>query len=164
MLQFRVEPLAADLVDRAFALVQLCEPGLDLEQWRRYARLQARSDGSSGICAIVGTDHYVYGLFTFACGTELRYGRVLRIDLCVLPTLFSSRSLQELVLDGIQQIAERLSCRTIGIRRPQAVCRADPKIATLDLRRGGRARQTERMWLDLPLSEAIPLELFRQPA
>jgi hypothetical protein len=161
MSSFRVEPLLADWVDRAFALVQLCEPDLGLEQWRCYARMQVLSDGSSGIRAITGSDGYLYGLFSFACGTDLYYGRVLRIDLCVLPTLISSDGLQKLVFDAIQQIADRLSCRTVGIRPTRAMTRADPKIAAPDFRRDCQARQTQRMWFDLPLSGTMAFELFQ---
>lgn len=164
MFAFKVEPLVVDWVDRAFALVQLCEPDLAMEQWRRYVQIHGQSDGSSGICAIIGSDDYLYGLFSFACGTELRYGRVLRIDLCVLPTLMPSKGLERLVFDSIQQIAERLSCHTVGIRRPHGADHVDPKIGSPGFRRGRRAHQTHRMWFDLPLSDAVPLELIRQPA
>ena len=99
---FRAAPLTEDLVDKAFALIQLSDPTLTAEMWRVLARrsMADQAAGRGGVVVLKDADGYVAALIDFArLGGGSRRARVAIRRVCA-PALVvgqSERLAQELV-------------------------------------------------------------------
>ena len=118
------------MASRAFPLVQLSNPSIDLRTWMDYVRACGKGPrGIGGLTAIEDERAYIYGLFSWSLVHHLTCRKSLRISDVIMVQL-SGRALQEAVFAEFQNLADTTGAGSIvllagdhvgGLRREAAL-------------------------------------------
>jgi hypothetical protein len=102
---FRAHALDPRLASRAFPLVQLSCPNIQLRVWMDYVRAQANGRrGTGGVTSIQDERGYIHGVFSWNLTGHLICRKSIRISDLVLANL-PGRALLDAVLAEIQALA-----------------------------------------------------------
>ena len=120
---FSIEVLTPPLVMEVYPLVRQIVPQLSLEGWRRYASgvLRDRS-GKRGIVLLRrGGQRFPCGMCAFRLDQDLRQGRMLTAEHCVVMTSFGAREAFDALVQGVHDLAVDKGCAAVRWMLP-----ADP--------------------------------------
>ena len=115
---YSIRPLAHDQVLQAFPLIALFDPYLDPAKWVTYA--EAFIDGCNngaeqGIITIQNDLRCIYGISAFRPRPDLRNGRTLETENFAVVDISANRSVAKLLLRGLEEARQKLSCNCITI-------------------------------------------------
>ncbi len=117
---FRSAPLKPAEARRAYPLVRLFNPAMELEDWLSYARSFARfSARSAGLHALQDERGYVHAVFAYNVRQNLQHRKLLRVGDVVIGHL-PGRTLAETLLDSIAGIAQNSGCDSVMVELEQA--------------------------------------------
>jgi hypothetical protein len=112
---FRTNALAPKMASRAFPLVQLSNPFINLQAWMDYVRAHAKvARGTGGLTAIEDERGYIHGLFSWRLFHDLTCRKSLRISDLIMAHL-PGRALQEAVLAEIQNLGDTTGAGAIVV-------------------------------------------------
>jgi hypothetical protein len=112
---FRVHKLAPKVAGRAFPLVQLSCPNINLQAWLNYVRAQANvRRGTGGVTAVEDERGYIHCVFSWNLIGHLTCRKSLRISDLVMAHL-PGRALQDAVLAEIHALADSTGAGAIVI-------------------------------------------------
>lgn len=113
----RMRELTVDRMALAYPLVQLVNPQVSFDSWRRYAegRLHLCESEPGGIMLIEDASEHIAGLFAYLIEWNLQYGRVLAVRDLVVLTLFEHQRSQTLraIVESLDRLAETHKCVAI---------------------------------------------------
>ncbi len=116
-MELQARKLTADRMAQAFPLVQLVNPNLSLDNWKRYVshRTQADVEEPKGILIIEDNYHHIAGLFGYLIDMNLQHGRVLVARDLVMMALFEHQRCQTLrtIVETLEELAHNNSCSAI---------------------------------------------------
>lgn len=150
MRQLNALPLAAAEIDRAFALIQLDAPEIDLLAWRRHVAGLERDEahgGAAGALAVKGEQGYFCGLGLWRRRVSLRRGAVLTADHLVVLDLIDPQAVADALIRGLERVAATLCCRGIELALPRGETRLIDRLR-------GSGHDIEGVILCKPLSTA----------
>ena len=123
---FSIRPLVHDQVLPAFALISLFDPDLDLAKWVKYAEdiIDENDNGAEqGIIAVQNDLRCIYGIAVFRPKPDLRKGRTLETENFAVVDISASRIVAKLLLRGLEEAGQKLSCNCITISLLQPLMR-----------------------------------------
>jgi hypothetical protein len=120
MKEFLVQALAATKITDAYSFARLTIPGLEPQDWRRYAlNIINHSGKKSGILIIRRKARpHICGLVSYHCETELQSGRVLQLRHLAAIDILDPNPILSALLNHLAGIALRLHCKLMRIRLP----------------------------------------------
>ncbi len=117
---FQSAPLKPTSARRAYALVRLFNPQMDLPDWLTYARSFARhSARSAGLHALEDERGYIHAVFAYNVRHHLRHRRLLRVTDVVIGHL-PGRTLAEALLGSVADIAQESACDSVMVELGEA--------------------------------------------
>jgi hypothetical protein len=112
---FRGHALAPKVAGRAFPLVQLSCPNINLQAWMDYVHAQANvRRGTGGVTAVEDERGYIHCVFSWNLISHLICRQSLRISDLVMAHL-PGRALQDAVLAEIQALADSTGAGAIVV-------------------------------------------------
>ena len=120
---YSIEPLARDQVLQAYPLLRVFDPELDQAKWSSYAESVLGSSTDRGILTIQNVQRHIFGISAFWPKPDLRNGRVLEIENFAVVDISASRKVAWLLIRGLEEIGENLSCSCISISLLQPLMR-----------------------------------------
>lgn len=102
---------------QALPLAQLRYPTLSETEWVAYAsgRPPPEPCATRRVLTACNPGGYMHGLCTLVDGFDLRYGRTLDVDDVVIANLLDTRSVPQVLLAGIEEIARNGGYRAIRV-------------------------------------------------
>lgn len=115
---YDIHSLRPDERERAYVLIRIIKPGVDLEQWQSFLASTEKVGSSCGITvASVSSDHLV-GLFTWEMQPNLDHGKVFAVDNLIATGALDPEPLLAAMMDQIEGQARELSCAAIQVSLP----------------------------------------------
>jgi hypothetical protein len=117
MNEFVVNTLAVSKVSEAFAFARLAIPGLEMQNWRRYASHIARHKSRKcGILVIRRKARtHICGFVSYRCGAELVGERVLTAQNLAAIDILNQGAILSALLKQLMLIAHRSNCKVVRI-------------------------------------------------
>ena len=108
-------PLRSGNLRRAYPLVHLFDPRLDLPSWTTYAKSIIRqSSRIGGLRAIEDGRGYIHAVFAYGVRQDLRHRKLMRVSDVVIGHL-PGQILARTLLDSIGVIARDLDCNRVMV-------------------------------------------------
>jgi len=117
MTPFTAAPLKPNEIGRAFPLVQLLMPSIDLRRWDRFARDFLRSSGRRGILAIRDHRGNIRGLAIFRRQLDLS-GQVLLADPVLFIDLLDATEVGLALIAALEAKAREAGCDEVRVSMP----------------------------------------------
>ena len=117
---FQAVPLKAETARRAYPLVRLFNPTMELADWLTYARSFGRNSArNAGLQVLEDERGYVHAVFAYSVRQHLRHRKALRVYDVVMAHL-PGRTLAESMLDAIAAIAKDSGCDSVMVELDDA--------------------------------------------
>ena len=115
---YRVLDLSPEQFHQAYPLIQVSGIGFSLDRWLDHANvLHNRGDPEGGVLSVQSDNSYIHALATYELQSLGALGGVIQVyHLCVLDLL--GRSAGPLLMEGIEERAQRRSCSEVQVRVP----------------------------------------------
>ena len=117
---YRIGRITAAEIDRAYLLVRLVAPELELVDWRARCRAvptgSRHAHGQDDILVALSPAGYVKGLCVHALGTHPDHGRLLDVSIFVVASAADEGGITAGLLDHLKHSARREACQAIRIR------------------------------------------------
>jgi len=112
--------LGARHIDRAFPLIQLAEPGLSIDGWRRFARgfVTPRRPTAKGIRLGVERGRYIVAAYVWQARNCLSRGRVFDVDQVIAASMGQSAPILDALVDDMMLEAQSLHCAHVQVAVP----------------------------------------------
>ncbi|NIX77502.1 hypothetical protein [Microvirga terricola] len=115
---FHVAPLSPKEAHLAYPLVQMFDPAVTLQDWVTFARrLARRKPGQGGLMAARDRRGVLHALFAYAVDRDRRATACLRVTDLIVSRL-PGEEVNATVLSGVQELADRLGCKSVLIDVP----------------------------------------------
>lgn len=116
---FQAAPLKPEMARRAYPLVRLFNPTMELADWLTYARSFGRNAAKAGLQVLEDERGYVHAVFAYSVRQHLRHRKLLRVYDVVMAHL-PGRTLAETMLDAIAVIAKDNGCDSVMVEIDEA--------------------------------------------
>src|SRR4051794_22018210 len=115
---FHVAALSADQVPQAFPLIRATWPSADLIAWQSFVAFfnDHKFAGDAGVLAIRDPADAICGVLAYRLDRDLRFGRMLAVQLFTAIDLINSARTVRALLDAAEARAVELGCMGIQIR------------------------------------------------
>ena len=138
MMHFAAAPLRPHEIARAFPLVQLLMPSIDLGRWARFARRFLRSStGHRGILSVRDHRGHIRGLAIFRRQLDIG-GQVLLADPVMFIDLLDSAEVGLALISALEAKAREVGCEEVWVSIPDRSVTgwpAPPGSAHIEMRR-----------------------------
>lgn len=150
---FHVAPLSPKEAHLAYPLVQMFDPGVALQDWLAFARrLARRKPEQNGLMTVRDRRGVMHALFAYAVEQDRRSNACLRVTDLIVGRL-PGAEVNEKVLSGVQELADRFACKVVLIDVPVLPGNAQvlstmegmavPNFAPIAITFSGRSRRRE---------------------
>jgi len=113
---FVAKPLTAESVDRAFTLAQAAVKGLELDQWRRFARMcMSQGPTRGGIFIVENRARTILGLATYRIEPALGFKSVCSVENFVTFDLLDNKAVAKTLVRALESLARRQGASAIRI-------------------------------------------------
>ena len=111
---FTAEALSPDQFRSVYPLIRQVVPALTLNQWLRFARMEASPRRGGGIIAVRRTARdFPCGLFCYRVENDLEHGRVLVAEHIVALDLLDPDAVLKALVAEIESLGTRLGCTAV---------------------------------------------------
>ena len=118
MMHFAVAPLRPHEIARAFPLVQLLMPSIDLRRWKRFAcRFLRSASGRRGILSVRDHRGHIRGLAIFRRQFDIS-GPVLLADPVLFVDLLDSSEVGLALIEALEAKAREVGCDEVWVSIP----------------------------------------------
>ncbi len=118
---YDIHPLRPEERERAYALIRLIKPSVDVERWQEFLETThgaCAKPRRRGVVVASTPDGYLVGLFTWEVQASLDHGRVFAVDNLVATGVLDREPLLSATLAYIDEQAKDLSCGGVQIMLP----------------------------------------------
>jgi hypothetical protein len=107
----------------AYALIRMADPALTETRWIAHA--EGLIDAGGGVIGAAASGGPLLGLASYRTESDLRRGRVLRVDPIMACELGSGAPVRRALIDALTQLAKGLDCDALLVPGPCACIAGD---------------------------------------